>query len=522
MANEYTPRIKQIIDLFKGDKLYNACLNDGELNECRVFRRYNKKVVDTEWLDVIEDALNSLDVIVRNPRKFIVVEEDLIDTSRAKFVTIESVKYLAQHTNLITGIEDDMVIPSKLLNSSKEESYEVYENRFVYTLLKKLYAFIRPRYEALKNATMQSDQMEISINRKYPIDNAQITFRLDTIIKMPFEEVKKLSKEDLMPIERVAKIYNIVSGFLTTPFAKEMVSCEPVRPPIQRTNAILKNPDLNKALMLWEYISAYDEEGYDIKAVTETSELNPEMQTQYRLLVFLNSVILQNFTTTKLRVDRIASIPDSVEVVYQNPEDYVTNDFSLGEVRNIATYFSEENELSDKERLDISSAIDRALGQFKINSVRRDKAERERLVLAQRKKEKAHLEREVKLREKERENLARKAKKEEKERLKEENERIKQELELEKSLKREEIEKTKRDSVAKSLMSAQDKLDQIAEKKAKSEAYQETKEQRLARYNREIAVLQNMRNKLKKELLNYVDDEFDAINKKLSKLLGVK
>ncbi len=520
MANEYTPKIKQIIDIFKGDKLYNACLTEGELNECRLFKKYTRKVIDTEWLDMIEDCLPSLDNIVRNPRRFIVVEEDLIDTSRAKFVTIESVKYLAQHTSLITGIEDDMVIPSKLLNSSKEESYEVYENRFIYTLLRRLYAFIRPRYEALKIATMDAEQMEVSINRKYPVDNADIVFRLDTILKMPFDEKKSLTAEELKPLERLAKINNIVMGFLSSSFAREMHNSEPVRPPIQRTNVILKNPDFKKALALWEYLVSYDKEGYDTKPVTEITELNQEMQTQYRLLVFLNSVILQNFTTTKLRVDRIAAIPTDVEINYENIEDYPTSTLNLGEVRNIAVANAKDSQLSDKEKQDIANAIDRALTQIKINQVRRDKEMRDKLVEAKRKKEQAYLEREVKLREKAREDIAKQAKKQELEKLKEENEKKKVQLEKERLAKLELIEKDKFETAGIALLIAQDRLDELAAEKGKKDAVKDDKAKKKTTLKKEKAAMASMRAKLKRDFAAFIDKEFESVDKKLKEIFG--
>ena len=522
MANEYTPKIKQIIDIFKGDKLYNACLAEGELNECRLFKKYTRKVIDTEWLDMIEDCLPSLDNIVRNPRRFIVVEEDLIDTSRAKFVTIESVKYLAQHTSLITGIEDDMVIPSKLLNSSKEESYEVYENRFIYTLLRRLYAFIRPRYEALKITTMDAEQMEVSINRKYPVDDADIVFRLDTILKMPFDEKKSLTEEELKPLERLAKINSIVMGFLSSSFAREMNNSEPVRPPIQRTNVILKNPDFKKALTLWEYLVSYDKEGFDTKPVTEITELNQEMQTQYRLLVFLNSVILQNFTTTKLRVDRIAAIPTDAEISYENIEDYPTSTLNLGEVRNISVTSPLAKQLTDKERVDIANAIDRALTQIKINKVRRDKELRDKLNEAKRKKEQAYLEREVKLREKAREEAARQTKKEELEKLREEAQERKVELEKEKLIRQEKIEQEKFDTVGIALLVAQDRLDELAKEKAQKDAVAQDKAEKRTTLKKEKAEMAAMRNKLKREFSAFIDREFEEIDRRLKEILGEK
>ena len=138
MANEYNQYLAKINEMLRDDPFYNDVMNginNGE-SDFRLVQKVNKKIFDIEWVNVIEDCLVPLDEIVRNPRKFIVVEEDIIDISLARSISVESVRHLAQHTNLIAAVDGDTVTPSKILNTSKEESYEVYENRFIYTLLK--------------------------------------------------------------------------------------------------------------------------------------------------------------------------------------------------------------------------------------------------------------------------------------------------------------------------------------------------------------------------------------------------
>ena len=44
---------------------------------------------------------------------------------------------------------------------------------------------------------------------------------------------------------------NIIDDFLRSPFTKEMKNSALVRPPITRTNVILKDPNFKKALLLW-------------------------------------------------------------------------------------------------------------------------------------------------------------------------------------------------------------------------------------------------------------------------------
>ena len=135
------PEFKQLVKSVKEGK-----------NDFRIVQKRSQKTLDLTWVKKIEDVLPNLDTIIRNPRRFIVIEEDIIDVSLARSVSKESVKHLATHTNLISAVEGERIIPSKILNIQKEESVEIYENRFIYTLIRKLGEFVQVRYEAVKNA----------------------------------------------------------------------------------------------------------------------------------------------------------------------------------------------------------------------------------------------------------------------------------------------------------------------------------------------------------------------------------
>ena len=289
----YLKKINEMISSDPAYKKLNRSIDKGD-NSYRIIQKRSKKVVDPEWIEMIEDALPNLDTIVRNPRKFIVVEEDIIDISLAKNISKESVKHLATHTNLISAVEGDMVIPSKILNTQKEESYEIYENRFVFTLLKKLNEFVETRYKVIKQSVLDEDQTEIALESKYRIDDSQILFRMNTIANMSFEDVQKLNSEDLDEYERIARIHSIVKGFMSSQFAREMKSSAPVRPPITHTNVIKKNPDFKKALKLWEFVFSYDKPGFLVEYVNEATPISKEIGDDYKGLLFLNHLIVQN------------------------------------------------------------------------------------------------------------------------------------------------------------------------------------------------------------------------------------
>lgn len=306
--------VKSITDIFAKDELYSAYKKDLEKgkSEAKLIYRHNIKKLDLQWVEVIEDCLVPLDTIVRNPRKFIVIEEDIIDISLAKSITTESVKHLAQHTNLISSVDKNgMVLPNKILNTSKEESYEVYENRFIYTLLQKLRDFVAKRFDLIKKAYLTSDEMlEISVDSAFNVGNRKMYYKQNLITALPSKELIE-SGANLSNLERVAKMSRIISDFFGSPFAKQMVSSAPVRPPIQRTNVILKNQDFKKALMLWQFIETYDKTGFDVQSKDDISHLDPETKKRFLDVQYLNKLLYDAITSDK-------ELAEGVDIVIDN------------------------------------------------------------------------------------------------------------------------------------------------------------------------------------------------------------
>lgn len=286
--------LERVNDMLANDPFYKKLSKeiDKGFNSYKIIQKKSSKVVDQDWIIFIEDVLPSIDTIVRNPRKFIVVEEDIIDISLAKSITKESVKHLATHTNFISAVDGDQVIPSKILNVQKEESYEIYENRFLFTLLKKLQEFVNKRYELIKKSLIDSDVTQISLESKYQLNEAQLIFRLDTIANMGFEEVTNMQTDDLTDYERIARMENIVNGFMNSAFAKEMKSSAPVRPPIMHTNVIKKDPNFKNALKLWEFIYSYDKPGFHVDYINENTPITKEVDPNYKAIMYLNHLVI--------------------------------------------------------------------------------------------------------------------------------------------------------------------------------------------------------------------------------------
>ena len=473
----YEEIVYQIFNLLKQNDLYPKYIESIEegKNDFKISQVYTKKNYSTEWIGAIEDCIVSLDNIVRNPRKFIVIEEDIVDISLARSISVESVKHLSQHTNLISSVtKEGMVIPSKILNTSKEESFEVYENRFIYTLLLKVKDFIDRRSAAIKSAMMQSGELGVDVESEFSVDKSKVRYKMSGNANFPFDAVvKKSGGGGPSDIERIARINQIISDFLASPFAREMRSCALVRPPIQRTNVILKNPDFKKALVLWQYIETNEKSDYKIETSTETVEMNPIIADKYRAMIYLNTVLMQSIANTHEASDSLESAKKKQQVIVdqyvtKNIDDYVPDDFpslklDLSQIRTIYKKIPAENNVSMTDLKKLNSALDRVIRQFLIINAQEKSLEKQKLILEQMKAE-----REAK-------RLA----------LREEKDKARKER-TEKARKRLEIRKTEdlRKRELELLKKKEEELRLAAEKAEREAAEKEAEQKRLDEENR--------------------------------------
>lgn len=213
---------------------------------------------DFSWLEKIEEVLPYLDTIIRKPRKFIMQEEEIVPIEKAKKISLETIRHLAQHTNLIQDVDEDGTItPSSVLNVHKEESFDIYENRFIYSLLHNLKNFIEIRKQVMGAGSVFKLERKISYTGETEFfgEKVKIDLKLQTN-----EDSSSQSKSggQLDEKTRLAKIELIINDYFNSLFIRELKGAIPVRSPIRKTNVILKDQNFKKVLELWEFIERYD------------------------------------------------------------------------------------------------------------------------------------------------------------------------------------------------------------------------------------------------------------------------
>lgn len=269
--NEQRAAFDKAVKTFDGNNSFaaaRALLLSGE-KTVSFNRKIIEKNIDSSWLTEIEKALPHIDTVIRNPRNTIKEVEEIVPIAMSRKITVESIKHLGQHTDLIQDIDKKTgkITPSKILNIHKEETLDTYENRFVNTLIDRLYIFINIRYNKLVQTA--EAQEAYSFNYDTVADSGDgrkvnISFKIETVDSLVG------GSKDTDVWARLEKVKKAIEGYKGSVLCTTLGNAF-IRPPVMRTNAITKNVDLMACLTLWQFIESYDKAGYEVN-VSDTAQ----------------------------------------------------------------------------------------------------------------------------------------------------------------------------------------------------------------------------------------------------------
>lgn len=251
------------------------------------------KVVDERWLTIIEESLDAINTIIEKPRRFITTKEEVVPVSLAKKISAESVRHLSQNTQFIASNENGDIQPTRILNTTTEETYDLYENRFIYHLIQRLVTFIDKRTDVIFWST--GDETENSMHMDCTVDDAyeQIQYRVDMTIKNK-KDLLENDSDHMDVFMRIDRVRRLVLGLKQSAFCQIMAGCAMVRSPIQRTNLMMKDPNYRTCYKLWQFLESYDEVGYSIEAQDSTLEFDEEYLLQMHTNFITNYAIFKS------------------------------------------------------------------------------------------------------------------------------------------------------------------------------------------------------------------------------------
>ena len=261
-------------------------------NKLHQVNRVLHKVVDETWLTVVEEGIESIFKIVDKPRRFIATKEEVVPVALAKKISSDSVRHLSQNTQFIATNAAGEMQPTKILNVTTEESYDLYENRFVYHLIQRLFAFVDKRTDVIFWATGDETCNVMSMESKVDDAYEQISYKVEMTVKNKQSLVEN-DTDNMSVFKRIDRVRRMSRVLRQSSFCEIMNGCAKVYSPIQRTNLMMKDPDYRACYKLWQFIESYDEVGFSIEEQDSAMEFDEE----YLLQMYIN--MITNYTVFK-------------------------------------------------------------------------------------------------------------------------------------------------------------------------------------------------------------------------------
>ena len=293
------------------------------------------KVVDERWIGTIEEGIDAIFNIIDKPRRFVTTKEEVVPVALARKITADSVRHLSMNTQFIASDENGEIQPTRILNVSTEESFDLYENRFVYHLIQRLFTFVDKRTDVIFWAT--GDEICNMMSMESKVDDAyeEISYKVEMTIKNR-QSYAENDSDHMEVFKRIDRLRRLVRDLRNSSFCELMAGCARVQSPIQRTNLMMKDPSYRTCYKLWQFIESYDEVGYTIEEQDSALEFDEE----YLLQMYIN--LITNYTVFKSLLE---SDPRSMHEIAEEHREPVKPKF----IKEIKEEIVEDRNIPDVE-----------------------------------------------------------------------------------------------------------------------------------------------------------------------------
>ena len=289
---------QQVGPSLENDEYFQYLYNLVDSGDNRINQQHKilHKKIDENWIDFIEQNIDAIFKIIQKPRSFIATKEEVVPVGLAKKITADSVRHLSMNTQFIASDEGGDIQPTRILNVSTEESFNLYENRFIYHLIQRLAAFINKRTDIIFWATGDEITDNLTLESSFKDAYEEVNYKIELNIK-DLQNVAKSREEHMDLFKRIEEIQKKVRALRKSPFCQTMAGCTVVRSPIQRTNLMMKDPYYRTCYKLWQFIESYDDIGYTI----DEQDTAIEMDEDYLVRMYTN--LISNYTVFKSLTD---------------------------------------------------------------------------------------------------------------------------------------------------------------------------------------------------------------------------
>ncbi|CCV64251.1 conserved hypothetical protein [Alteracholeplasma palmae J233] len=270
-------------------------------------QHFEYKKFDDAWLKNIEAYFPSIDRITRNLKSTLRYESEILPIEKTRKTNPESIRHLTQNTRYIKEInEDDEIIPEKVLNILSEIEYGIYENRFIMTLIFRLKDYLYNRLKVIKEQMHGFKETTFELSNDFSFNHADYELEVNLKAKETIDSNKE-DDHNKSVLERTERLYQLVSRLINSEFMQVMKKYKKVKPPIMKTQIILKNPDFRNAYMLWLYLDKTHILDYELQTETKQKRFTQEYYNHLNqsLLVLFSTIFTYSELGSEITDDKL-------------------------------------------------------------------------------------------------------------------------------------------------------------------------------------------------------------------------
>lgn len=251
--SKYYRSYKYMQDMLKSDFTHNyieEALKDGDEGKDSIFGKTNEKVIDMDWVIAIEETLPYI--------------QKAID---------------------------------------EQESFAIYENRVLLTLIHKALMFVDDKYSKMKDVPNDSYN-NITMNRHLELNQQKLDFSVNYVNENHESLAEDLDVEDiesLSDFDRIRRIRQGLNECLATPLMKEIAKEPQVKPPLTQTNLLKENPNFKKAVELWNFLDTYKKQGFELVGEEYNGKMTDENKKDVYLVMEFQHFMMSITTNPALR-----------------------------------------------------------------------------------------------------------------------------------------------------------------------------------------------------------------------------
>lgn len=234
------------------------------------------KIISEECVQEIRKAVPFIQRIVEKPRSFIKSIEEKVPVETAKRINSGAIMHLSRDSSDWYARTFLTVKPKNIISDINEETIDLYENRFVKTLIDRIIQYVAARRIKLENLYGRvEDENILAILDSTRNSYVRVQAKSDRLIKALSKDNETHASVGYASrirdeLEAIRLLERKITNLRYSDFYGRLRKCRKVGNPIAKTNIIMFDANYNRCYKLWEYLnSEHVEEDYSIEEYEE-------------------------------------------------------------------------------------------------------------------------------------------------------------------------------------------------------------------------------------------------------------